>query len=414
MKNRLRTKISLICIILLLIISIFTMYQKYYKKSQEINKIENNNISTLAYTVNGVKSKGIFPTKESGYTGASVTCENGVTASWDNSLWGLVDINMNGQKQLKCIVNFTVDSKEYTTPGSYTYTPVCTGTYKLEVWGAQGGNAKYTTQYYGGLGGFVSGNVTLNEKNKLYVYVGGMGISHDGTTTDNVSYNGNGYNGGGSGVFYSENSNAGSGGGATDIRLTSGDWNNFNSLKSRVMVAGGGGGADSHISSPNYSGNGGAAGGLIAYESDKKGEYYQYGTGGNQTTGGLSGREEFYVTGGFGFGGTNSHSGGGSGYYGGGSGYHTSAAGGSSFISGYSGCDAIAESSTENNIVHTGQPNHYSGKVFTDGVMIDGKGCNWSTGVAANCGANQPQPDGTNAVGHTGDGYARITLISCD
>ncbi|MFR6022533.1 MAG: glycine rich domain-containing protein [Clostridia bacterium] len=30
------------------------------------------------------------------------------------------------------------------------------------------------------------------------------------------------------------------GGGATDIRLVSGEWNDFESLKSRIMVAGGG------------------------------------------------------------------------------------------------------------------------------------------------------------------------------
>ena len=46
--------------------------------------------------------------------------------------------------------------------------------------------------------------------------------------------------------------------------------------------------------------------------------------------------------------------------------------------------------------------------------MIDGAGCNWSTGSATNCGANQPQPDGTLATGHSGNGYARITLISVD
>jgi hypothetical protein len=58
----------------------------------------------------------------------------------------------------------------------------------------------------------------------------------------------------------------------------------------------------------------------------------------------------------------------GGGYYGGKSG-EVSSAGGSSFISGYTGCNAISESSTENNIIHTGQPNHYSGCVFTNSVM---------------------------------------------
>ena len=92
-----------------------------------------------------------------------------------------------------------------------------------------------------------------------------------------------------------------------------------------------------------------------------------------------------------------------------------SAGGGSSFISGYSGCNAISSSSTENNIVHTNQPNFYnSDYIFTSSVMIDGKGCNWSTGSALNCGTNQPQPDGTTSIGHLGNGYARITLVSLD
>ena len=43
--------------------------------------------------------------------------------------------------------------------------------------------------------------------------------------------------------------------------------------------------------------------------------------------------------------------------------------------------------------------------------MIDGAGCDWSTGSATNCGSNQPQPNGVNAVGHIGNGYARITYL---
>ena len=97
-------------------------------------------------------------------------------------------------------------------------------------------------------------------------------------------------------------------------------------------------------------------------------------------------------------------SGGGGGYYGGNVSWditgsnsiHASASGGSSFISGYSGCDAIAESSTEDNIIHTGQPNHYSGKVFTNPIMIDG-------------GSVMPSPTGSTETGHTGNGYCIIT-----
>ena len=38
-------------------------------------------------------------------------------------------------------------------------------------------------------------------------------------------------------------------------------------------------------------------------------------------------------------------------------------------MSGYTGCDAIEESSTENNIIHSGQNIHYSGKYFINPVL---------------------------------------------
>ena len=88
--------------------------------------------------------------------------------------------------------------------------------------------------------------------------------------------------------------------------------------------------------------------------------------------------------------------GGGGGYYAGGSGDHVGGSGGSSFISGYSGCDAISESSTEKAIVHTGQPNHYSGLVFTDTQMIDGAHV-------------MPSPNGGSETGHSGDGACIIS-----
>lgn len=81
--------------------------------------------------------------------------------------------------------------------------------------------------------------------------------------------------------------------------------------------------------------------------------------------------------------------------------------GGSSFISGHNGCDAIVEKTG----AHTGQAKHYSGRVFTDTVMIDGAGYGWTNvkgGVQL-----MPNISGgnyANGVGHTGNGYAKITL----
>ena len=89
------------------------------------------------------------------------------------------------------------------------------------------------------------------------------------------------------------------------------------------------------------------------------------------------------------------------------------AGGGSSFISGHTGCNAIAETSTSNSITHTGQANHYSGLVFTETKMIDGAGYSWTT-AKGNL-EQMPNPSGgyyASGVGHSGNGAARITNMN--
>ena len=284
--------------------------------------------------------------------------------------------------------------------------------YKIECWGASGGNSykdpgrsDYTNTVYGGKGGYCSGIITLFPSSDIYIYVGQSGEGVIERT----------FNGGGIG---SDKHNSKSGGGATDVRLVNGIWNNFNSLKSRIMVAAGGGGAQHYMSGCD----GGNAGGL----SGQDGSYsigsgtvdpFSVATGATQTSGGIGGKSHINgFNGTFGIGGNrvSNHgldsgnidgSGGGGGYYGGGGAFFNnsnlvgSGSGGSSFISGYTGCNAISESSTEDNIIHTGQPNHYSGKVFTNAVMIDG-------------GSVMPKPGGGTEIGHSGNGYCIISWIS--
>ena len=286
----------------------------------------------------------------------------------------------------------------------------CNGEYKIELWGASGGDT------YAGKGAYTKGNIELSSLNTYYIYVGG------GTGSCFMEDHDENFNGGGLCTADKNTRTWGTGGGATDIRTVNGNWNNFDSLKSRIMVAAGGGGGFVQ-GSTNYS-TAGAAGGLVGYNANNTSSFgndYGYAIGGTQTNGGIcdtSTNTTWCRPGTFGSGGNQlvagaAHSGGGGGYYGGAQSGHVDAgAGGSSFISGYSGCNAISQSSTSTNIVHTNQPNHYSDNVFTNGVMIDGKGCNWSTGSATNCGANQVQPDGTSTAGHSGNGYARITLLS--
>ena len=96
-----------------------------------------------------------------------------------------------------------------------TFIAPATGTYTLEVWGAQGGNG-------GSLGGRAKGNVNLQAGDILRIYVGGQGGG--GGAIGGWNGGGNQYNG------------YGSGGGATDIRLGGTE------LSHRIIVAGGGAG----------------------------------------------------------------------------------------------------------------------------------------------------------------------------
>lgn len=295
------------------------------------------------------------------------------------------------------------------------------GTYRVELWGASGGNAG---PYMGGKGAYTGGYITLKKNQVLYVYVGGQGTNSTG-----------GYNGGSAVATGQENYGA-SGGGATDIRLVGGNWDSFDSLKSRIMVAAGGGGANyrnvtSETDQKLYgSGNGGAGGGLWGYEgvsesfqssdntSYTSANFHSVGGGGTQVLGGtkngynnVPNLVSSAITGGFGSGSTLEQSGGGGGWYTGSQSSNGGAGGGSSYISGHLGCQAINQNSVANSISHR-VDSEYDSYVFTNTTMIDGEGYNW----ASNTQPTQKQSMPNNGVttindGNVGDGFARITYL---
>lgn len=129
------------------------------------------------------------------------------------------------------------------------------GVYNLEAWGASGGT--YNSTYAaGGMGAYATGWYKAKKPSGLILYAGGQGSAYATTTYNSVG--GGGFNGGG-GAGY----RGGGGGGASDIRI------GYNSLYSRVLVAGGGGGAYAYSST--YKAVGGAGGG----EKASVGSYYQ-------------------------------------------------------------------------------------------------------------------------------------------
>ena len=262
----------------------------------------------------------------------------------------------------------------------------------MECWGAQGGGYNSTL---GGKGAYCFGILQIAQVTNIYIYVGSAGSA---SFTSNIS---NIFNGGGPSIYqfdYNDRRCFGTGGGATDIRLQNGNWDNFNSLKSRIMVAAAGGGGETTVDAKTLGGPGAGLSGGASYKTGQS--LASYGTLSSQTGGyqfGV-GQNGVYIS--------NNHprGGGGGGYYGGvvpkdnelGGFYASPGFGGSSFISGHSGCNAVKESSTSSSITHTGQPNHYSGYVFTNTVMKAGD-------------ESMPSPTGGTETGHSGNGYCKIT-----
>lgn len=68
---------------------------------------------TLTYTINGALNSSPFPSKNGGFTANSVTCENGATASWNSTNWGLTNIVSNGATDIKCNVDFSANYVQY-------------------------------------------------------------------------------------------------------------------------------------------------------------------------------------------------------------------------------------------------------------------------------------------------------------
>lgn len=263
------------------------------------------------------------------------------------------------------------------------------GSYKLECWGAQGGYRSSAT--YGGKGGYSVGELTLNEETMLYVQVGRSGgYAGDSIYTTETS---GGYNGGGK-----RDSGSPGGGGATDIRIGQ------DSLYARVIVAGGGGSDGANNKKGMY---GGGESGGSSTES--------YGTGGfggtqtgvsdsswqttNQSTG-TGTKTDAYA--GFGFGGngvtySSGYGGaGGGGWYGGSGAYPDS--GGDDDRGGGGGSGYIYTSSTASN--------YPSGCLLNSSYYLT----NAQT-IAGN--ASFPSPtSGSTETGHSGNGYARITVLT--
>ncbi len=291
------------------------------------------------------------------------------------------------ESYIECESNVTPEKTEWTfdyTGGEQTFTAPVSGTYKLETWGAQGGS--YSSNYFGGYGGYSSGEMALEGGKILYINVGSQGVSHTG-----------GYNGGGNvnDVDYGK-----AGGGATHIADLSGLLSTFETKKENILIVSGGGGGAANRGSGYGDGNGGSAGGIKGNNGESvnhtNGFGYGYGTGGTQNSGGslvwIKGTSDnsrtYPGTFGNGYGSTTIGyvaAGGGGGFYGGGGSIHGGAGGGS----GYIGNSQLSEKSMYC---------YNCAESDEEATKTASTTCTSST-ATENC-AKQ------------GNGYARITLVS--
>ena len=397
-------------IIFILLISI------YIYLNNENKYLQNDDIIGV-YVNNELNSE--IPSKGSAMFQKAVCDDTSTKVTWDNDVWGLLISNLN--KKVKCNLYFysgqTVFDYDYTGDAQEFIAPV-SGTYNVELWGASGDDiqcengSNYLSECFGtdflensfGRGAYTKGNILLKKDEKLFTYVGGK----------------TGYNGGGGGEAR--------GGGATDIRTAK------DNLYSRIIVAGGGGGGmyKNNITLLQV----GSAGGLIGYDADSKtssGLTGYAGHGATQSSGGKTGENGWdnyeyneKMDGSFGQAGySNPASSGGGGWYGGGHGRHTGGSwpgggGGSSYISGHQGCLAVSSSSSTNLKNGCTKDSNslecsisYTGYYFTDTLMIDGEGYRWTDKKEEQIGMPS-HSDNSTITGNTGNGYARITLISID
>ena len=226
----------------------------------------------------------------------------------------------------KLPISYEKTEYPYIDPSNQPYTIELTkGKYLFECYGASGGDS------FGGKGAYTSAFATIDQLSTFYLYVGGKGANINIAGTIALG----GFNGGGNGgKAYNKTYRSGAGGGgASDIRLTKGEWNNSDSLNSRIMVAGGGGGGGFGM----RGGDGGKQVGCCS-QSNNSLPFYCGGTEKDGNFGyGLNADDSST----FSASGAEGKGGGGGGYYGGlasqeSNGYKTNAAGGggSSYISG--------------------------------------------------------------------------------
>ncbi|MCH5162387.1 MAG: hypothetical protein J1G38_02725, partial [Clostridiales bacterium] len=296
------------------------------------------------------------------------------------------------------------------------------GTYKFEVWGAQGGNAANAAYAggYGGKGGYgVGGYVITAASATVYVVVGQQGKSNGSLGIKYGAAGGFGGGGGGAHPWGSGNSSGGAGGGGLSgfFKATS----PYAGNELLIAGAGGGGGGSAFNDGSGHGrgtdgGWGGGTNGGASQHTLSQGVSVSHKTSGPAATGatqtaagtaGGSGGTGGRLFGGYGYGTKNGNPGNG-----------TTLAGGEELTTAPSGSSAGGGGG--------GGSGYWGGSGSGNYGMGGSGGSGWNGGVVTTTATNgvtvtknliagnasMPSPtSASNETGHSGNGYARITAI---
>lgn len=379
-----------------------TLYAKWEANNYPVGIFTNtngNSESNTLYVPYG-NSSNIKITPSSSYYISNIECDNGYTVeNYDLKVhqYGEQTIEIKNNETDKpgsCTFSFAQEIYTFNFTGSeQEFSIPHDGNYKIELWGASGGNANGIFNNTGGKGAYVSGTVLLGAGTPLFINVGGkgedaknIGVNNDG----NLRIALGGYNGGGNASGVGQCVGAG-GGGATHVALASGILSSLGQQKDKILiVASAGGGASlDNDNRATFEGSGGSGGILNGYDGNTKGNNQCRAYGATQTYGGRSCSTKNY---GF-FGGSDynvldgscSYDGGagGAGLYGGGNSVCSGGGGGSSYIN-------------ENTLFNSFNSKYLFYNISTHDGESD----------------TMPTHDGTSTMkGNTGNGYAKIIYL---
>ena len=242
----------------------------------------------LVYYNNGNKESNVI-LAENGFSKTDAIFSKWAMSSIDGETYNPGDnVSIVDNIEFYAIWQDNITTYEY-TGDMQTYIVPATGTYKLSVYGAQGGAGSSSSS---GKGGYAYGNVELTKGTTIYICVGGKG-----TWDRSVSSCDGGYNGGGkvTGIGHQDSNMTfygASGGGATHIGTFNSTLAEHGSTDGLFIVAGGGGGLGYWYGNPasnNYNFTSESkAGGTGGGTTGGKGSANNAGLGGTATGGGGS------------------------------------------------------------------------------------------------------------------------------